>query len=262
MNIHLELAKFNHIKYFDEPHKYYIGEQELISGTTFVGLYKPKFESQAMAKSSAKKKGVEPEDLLAEWDMKKNIASMRGTLFHAYAENYLNNKVFPYDDTFAGKIDAENDVIKDIYLSCVKLWMEFYQDSSSTLIPVKSEIVIGCDEWGIAGMIDQLYWNTKMQEYQIYDWKTSKEIRDKSKYGKRMKAPLGFLPDCEVTSFGLQLSLYRLIIHKMTNIKIGKMYVIHVHETLDKYQIVPIPDYTQYVELLINDYLKLNNKQK
>ena len=119
MNIHLELAKFNHIKYFDEPHKYYIGEQELISGTTFVGLYKPKFESQAMAKSSAKKKGVEPEDLLAEWDMKKNIASLRGTLFHAYAENYLNNKVYPYDDTFASKIDKENDVIKDIFLSCV-----------------------------------------------------------------------------------------------------------------------------------------------
>lgn len=257
MNIFLELAKFNHIKYFDEPHKYYIGEQELISGTTFVGLYKPKFESLMMAKSSAKKKGVEPEELLAEWDTKKVIASTRGTLFHAYAENYLNNKIFPYDSSLAAKIESEKDLIKDIYQACVKLWMQFYQDSSATLIPIKSELVIGDEDWGISGMIDQLYWNSKMEEYQIYDWKTSKEIRDKSKYGKRMKAPVAFLPDCEITSFGLQLSLYKLIIEKKTNIKIGRMYVIHVHENLERYQIVPIPDYTQYVMLMIEDYLKI-----
>ena len=257
MNIFLELAKFNHIKYFDEPHKYYIGEQELISGTTFVGLYKPKFESLMMAKSSAKKKGVEPEELLADWDMKKVIASTRGTLFHAYAENYLNNKIFPYDASLATKIMAEQDLIKDIYQACVTLWMQFYQDSSTTLIPIKSELVIGDEDWGISGMIDQLYWNSKMEEYQIYDWKTSKEIRDKSKYGKRMKAPVAFLPDCEITSFGLQLSLYKLIIEKKTNIKIGRMYVIHVHENLERYQIIQIPDYTQYVMLMIEDHLKI-----
>lgn len=260
MNVFLELAKFNKIKYYDEPHKYYIGEKELISGTTFVGLYKPKFDSVAMAKSSAGKKGVDPADLLAEWDLKKRIASVRGTLFHAFAENYLGNKIFPYDASMAAEISQEEDLIKPIYDPCVDLWLEFYRDSSQTLIPIRSELVVGDEEWGTSGMIDQLYWNMKMEEFQIYDWKTSKEIRDKSKYGKRMKAPIAFLPDCEMTSFGLQLSLYKLMVERNTGIKIGRMYVIHVHESLDRYQIIPIPDYTQYVLMMIEDYLKQKKK--
>jgi hypothetical protein len=36
MNVFQELKKFSNIKYYDEPHKYFIGEQELVSGTGFI----------------------------------------------------------------------------------------------------------------------------------------------------------------------------------------------------------------------------------
>ena len=39
----LELAKFNDVKYFDGPHKYYVGNKEYISATTFIKKFK-KFE--------------------------------------------------------------------------------------------------------------------------------------------------------------------------------------------------------------------------
>ena len=70
MNVYKELAKFKGIKYYDEPHKYFIGEQELTSGTAFIGGFKEKFDSEGQSVKSAKKKGVSVEEILAEWDFK------------------------------------------------------------------------------------------------------------------------------------------------------------------------------------------------
>ena len=39
MDTILELAKFNHIKYYDEPHKYYIDVKPTISCTGFSEIY-------------------------------------------------------------------------------------------------------------------------------------------------------------------------------------------------------------------------------
>ena len=44
MDTILELAKFNHIKYYDEPHKYYIDGKPTISCTGFLGKFKKPFE--------------------------------------------------------------------------------------------------------------------------------------------------------------------------------------------------------------------------
>jgi hypothetical protein len=55
MNIFQELKKFSHIKYYDEPHKYFIGEQELVSGSVFLNLYNTEFNAKVMADKSAKK---------------------------------------------------------------------------------------------------------------------------------------------------------------------------------------------------------------
>ena len=40
MDTILELAKFNDVKYFDGPHKYYVGNKEYVSATTFIGKFK------------------------------------------------------------------------------------------------------------------------------------------------------------------------------------------------------------------------------
>ena len=40
MEILLELNKFSHIKYYDEPHKYYADKREFTSATTFIGNFK------------------------------------------------------------------------------------------------------------------------------------------------------------------------------------------------------------------------------
>ncbi len=54
MEIIRELAKFNHIKYYDKPHKYYIEEKEMTSATTFIGKFKEKFDEEYWSKRKAK----------------------------------------------------------------------------------------------------------------------------------------------------------------------------------------------------------------
>lgn len=251
MNIYKELAKFNHIKYHDEPHKYYIGEQELVSGTTFIGLFKEKFDSVGMAKKTAKKKGVSVEEVLSEWDFKGDFSRTKGTLLHNFAENYWFNKVFPVDFTTYDERFGDG-LMKERYEECRRMFLEFYEDAKDALIPIAAEFVIGDAEIGIGGMVDKLFWNQKMGELQIWDYKTNKEINTFSKYRKRMLFPINFLHECEYNTYSIQLSLYKYIIEKNTNLKIGRCYLVHIHEEQEKYNIIECNDCTDIVKLMID----------
>jgi ATP-dependent exoDNAse (exonuclease V) beta subunit len=120
------------------------------------------------------------------------------------------------------------------------------------------ELVVGDAELGIGGMVDGLFWNQKMGELQIWDYKTNKEIATFSKYKKKMLAPINFLQECEMTTYSIQLNLYKYIIQKNTNLKIGKCYLVHIHEEQEKYNVIECLEYQDIVELLIRHYKQLN----
>jgi hypothetical protein len=253
MNIYKELAKFKHIKYYDEPHKYFIGEQELVSGTTFIGKYKEKFDSEKMAEKTAAKKKISIEEVLADWAFKGDFSRSKGTLLHNYAENYWFNKVFPVD---MGPFDERfgEGLMLERYEACKTLFEAFYNDACESLIPIAAELVIGDEEIGIAGMVDKLFWNQKMGELQIWDYKTNKEINSFSKFRKKMLHPIAFLPECELVTYSIQTSLYKYIIEKNTNLKLGRSYLVHIHEENERYNIIECTDYTDVVKLMIKHY--------
>jgi ATP-dependent exoDNAse (exonuclease V) beta subunit len=251
MNIYKELAKFSNIKYYDEPHIYLIGEQKLISGTAFVGEFKEKFDSEGQAIKSAKKKGVSVEDMLAEWEFKGEFSRTKGTLLHNYAENHWQNKIFPLDYTIYEEKFGEG-LMKERLEECIRMFGEFYLKAKKNLIPVAMELVIGDSNIGIGGMVDCLFWNDKYKEYQIWDYKTNKEIAEYSKYRKRMKAPINFLHDCELEAYSIQLNLYKYIIQKNTDIKIGKCFLVHIHEEQEEYNIIECKEYQEIIQFLID----------
>lgn len=247
MNIHKELSVFNKIKYHDEPHLYFIGDKQLVSGTTFVGMFKEKFDSKGMAEKSAKKRGISVEEVLEEWEFKGGISRTKGTLLHAFAENYWMNKIFPVDlDSYESKYPT----ISERYEECKKLFVDFYNDASKALSPVAMELVVGDEELGVGGMVDCLFWNESTKSYEIWDYKTNKEINMFSKYKKRMKAPINFLHECEFEAYSIQLNLYKYIIEKNTKIKIGKLWLIHLHEEQEKYNLIQCADYQDIIKLL------------
>ena len=94
MEITRELAKFNNIKFHDKEHKYYLNGKEMSSVTKLIGKYKQPFDSAYWSEKKANERGILKEDILKEWKYKSDFACEKGTLFHEYAENYLNNKIF------------------------------------------------------------------------------------------------------------------------------------------------------------------------
>ena len=76
----LELNKFSHIKYYDEPHKYFADNREFTSATTFIGKFKNKFDTENMAQTYADKRGLVVEDVINEWDLKRDISNINYSL--------------------------------------------------------------------------------------------------------------------------------------------------------------------------------------
>jgi hypothetical protein len=255
MNIAKELSKFKHIKYYDEAHKYFIGEQQLISGTGFISLYKEKFDSEGMAEKVAKKKKISKQEVLDDWEFKGDFSRTKGTLLHKIAEDYWNNKVFPIDYSVYDERFGEG-LMQERLEACKKMFLDFYTESKDSLYPIALELVVGDAELGIAGQIDGLFWSDKRNEIIIIDYKTNKEINEFSKYRKRMLAPISFLQECELTTYSIQLNLYKLLLERNTNLKIGGCYLIHIHEEQEGYALIECKEYQHVVELMIKHYLE------
>lgn len=256
MDISVELSVFNNIKYWDEPHKYYIDGKEMNSVTKVIGTFKQKFDTDYWSEKKAKDRGITKEEVLAEWKYKSDYSCEKGTLFHEYAENYLNNKVFPYDNTRIKKMlgEGEEDVKKD-FDKLKNLFHKFYDDSYGKLIPIKSEVIVGDEELEVCGMVDQLFWNNKVDELQIWDWKTNKEIKRNNKW-QQFQYPLEHLDICEYNTYSLQLSLYKYLIEKNTNLKLGDSYIVWFNEKNDKYEPIKCRDYREEVINLLQEFKK------
>ena len=260
MDISVELSVFNNIKYYDEPHTYYIGGTRMVSATQIIGKFKQEFDSEFWSKKKAKERKITQEEILKEWKDKSDYACEKGTLFHEYAENYLNNKIFPYPKDRAIRILEGNgfkqeETLEKDFDKLVSLFNKFYEESYGKLIPMKSEIIVGDEDLGICGMVDQLFWNNKTNELQIWDYKTNKEIKRSNRWQK-FKGPLSHLDVCEFNTYSLQLSLYRFLIEKNTNIKLGDSYIVWFNEKNDDYEPIKCRDYREEVELMIEEFKK------
>ena len=249
MDISGELSVFNNIKYYDEEHKYYIDGREMVSATRLIGTFKHPFDSDYWADKKATERGISSKEILKEWKYKADYACEKGNLLHDYAENYLNNKVFPYPKEKIIKILGNNDVQAD-FEKVKKLFNKFYNESYGKLIPIKSEIIVGDEEIGVCGMVDQIFWNNKCEELQIWDWKTNKEIKRYNKWQK-FKDPISHLDVCEYNSYSLQLSLYKYLIEKNTHLEFGDSYIVWLNEKNDNYEPIKCRDYREEILSLI-----------
>lgn len=250
LSILLELGKFNYINYYDEPHHYFIGGEQKISATTFIGKFKPKFDTQGKASSQAQQRGISTECVIDEWDFKRDFSCIKGTLFHKYAEDYLSNKVFPYPAEQYQKLFGV-DILKPKFDKLVKMFHTFYEQSNANLIPIKSEWIVGDRELGICGCVDQLYYNKKSGSLEIWDWKTNKKINTKSPYKNRFKHPVEHLDECEMNSYSLQLSLYKYIIERNTSLKLGHCYIVWFYEENESYKVIKTHDYREEIQTMI-----------
>lgn len=263
MDIMRELAVFNNITYHDEPHKYYIDGEQMISTTTLIHKYQEEFNTDEIAPRSGKKWAMKYEgstefnkEFVQEtWKWLNLHAVTEGSILHDYIENKFNNKVFPFPIDKVVKEFGYN-AIEETYPTLQSYADQFHSDVTGKLIPIRTELVIGDKEIGLCGMVDMLFWNEKAQEYQIWDWKTNTKLKDRNDFGKTFTGILSDHDDCEMETYSLQLSTYRYLIEKNTNIKLGNSYIVWFNENNPSYKIYETYDYREIVEKMIEDYNK------
>lgn len=204
-----QLDKFNDIVFNPEPHTYHLNGEQFISATTFIHQFSS-FDSEKMAEHVAKKEGKTKEEILTKWKRTADYACKRGTRIHEYLE-FL----------FGGKECETGTSAKDLYPIADK----FKQDIDGKINIVKQEFRLYDIAWRICGTVDAL--GEINGEYFIIDWKSNKKINYNNEFGSKLKAPFNSYDDCEMINYSMQLSLYKLMIERNTNLKIKGLIIVH-----------------------------------
>ena len=197
------------------------------SVTSFVGLFKPKFDAEAQAKKSSKNKrskwhGMTPKEILAAWDGESQRAIELGNWYHNQREKNLCEF----------KTIERDGVVVPIVRPIV--------DGSGTKIAPDQKVSDGVypehfvylKSLGICGQADLV--TIVNNQIHIIDYKTNKEIKEKGFTNwegitSKMYNPVSHLDDCNLNHYNLQLSLYAYIIKKHNpKLKIGKLQIQHV----------------------------------
>jgi len=254
-----ELTVFNSITFLSSTHKYLIDNKPgaPLSVTGLLGLYKEKFDKEKWSAITAKKQGTTPDVIQSIWALNNVYSTTRGTILHNYIENFYNNKVVQYNKEQVEKeLGPEEHIrLREEILILIKQFNNFYKDHSY-ILPVKSEFPVG-DISGskICGMLDMLAFNTKDNTFEIYDYKTNKDIKQTNNFKKYMLPPLEHLHECEYNTYALQLSIYKYFIEKYSTIEISKLTIIWFNQKNDNYQLIELPYLREEVELILNDFL-------
>lgn len=224
-----ELNKFNNIVFNESDHTYLLNGKKCTSVTQAISSFKKPFDTEIIASRYANKHGLETQDVIDEWDNIRIESTSRGSELHKYAEMRFLSKAYIPDEKAS---------------PLCNMFDKFYSDVKDRLIPVKIEFVIGDEEFLVGGMLDKLFYNTTAKALQIWDYKTNKEILRHSKYKNKMVGGLSHLQECEFNTYSLQLSIYKLIIERNTNLKLGNSYIVWINEVNDKYKVIG----TDYME--------------
>jgi hypothetical protein len=166
---------FNDVIYFDEPHKYYVGEKEFISVTTLIHKYQLEFNEDYWSNYKSEELNIPEFEIKRAWNFINEKGTLKGSLIHDYAENLFLNKKFKYPEKQIINKFGFDPIINEYNITKNHV-DKFYNEVRGKLIPIRTEYVVFDREAWIAGMVDMLFWNVKKQEFQIWDWKTNKKI--------------------------------------------------------------------------------------
>jgi len=198
-----------------ENHRYILTEDPqvgFISCTTLVSQFFSEFNALKIAtkltNSHPKYKHRTPESLMSEWEEARN----EGTLTHKEIEEYITKGKKPVMPKSKSGIE----------------WLNKNINLSGEVYP---ELIVFSEELGIAGTVDLLVYNEITGKFDIYDWKTNKSIDEEAWGGKcGTKPPTYDLPDCNFYHYSLQLSLYKYLLENYHDVKIGRLYLLHLKQ--------------------------------
>lgn len=236
------------IEFKEKGHIYTIdGDSNFMSVTTWNHSHFPKFDSDKIIRFMMKKEykpgdeyyGMSAKEIKEKWRKAGESSSKLGTKLHFDIECYYNN------------MPRENETDEYGY------FLKFVEDHKE-LEAYRTEWMIWDKELRLAGSIDMIFKN-KDGTYSIYDWKRSKEILIRSKYGNFAETEcVNHLPDSNYWHYSLQLHTYKFILEKNYGITVKDLYLIRLHpnNVTKSYQKIKTADLEDEVRDLLSMRLK------
>lgn len=204
---------FSEIVFDEGQHVYSLNGQPLRPVTSFIGQFRKPFDIEYWSTRKAAEQGVPVETILQEWEDKRLAGLERGTAVHRHIERVLRGKgevcgPWPY---------LEMRAFDDFWLGHRAAWLK----------PKKIEWVIGDAVLGLAGTVDCLMLSQIDREFHIFDWKTGSKFTTENTFS-RLLPPFDHLDESDLNAYSLQVSLYRLIIERNTDLKLGESHILHL----------------------------------
>lgn len=251
-----ELNKaFGDFKFYPEDHHYeYKGERVGISVTRFIEDFTNEFDAEPIAEKVAVKENKTVQQVLDEWEYKNKFSCEKGSTCHEYAQSLWSGEEYN-ELLFDGSVEYINAVNK--IQNQAKMFHYDYQDKLEHLA---DEIVIGSEEFDIASAIDHIFINKETGGLVLVDYKTNSDIHKSEKYAKQMKVPLQHLKDFTLNHYYIQLSIYKYLVEKYTNLVFEDMFIVYMSENMDNYEIIKIPYLKKEVEELLESRRMKNMK--
>lgn len=253
-----ELKVFDKFKFFEKDHHYeYNGNRVGISVTRLIEEYSHPFNQQMIAEKVALRDNKDVTQVLQEWQYKNKFACEKGSTCHEYAQSIWSGKEYN-ELLFDGSIEYLTAVNK-IQAQAMNFWKDF----KDKFTHIKDEQLVGSEEYDICSAIDHLFLDENGNVWLI-DYKTNsilKGYNDDEKnrrYTKKMLIPFEHIKDDALHHYYLQLSIYKYLIEKHTNIKIYKMMIVYMSENIEKYELIEIP----YLEEETKKILELRRTNK
>ena len=242
-----ELNKaFGNFKFFPEDHHYeFKGKRVGISVTTFYAQYENEFDSEGMAEKVAIRDNKSIQEVLDEWKYKNQFACIKGSNGHNFAQSLWNGELYqeqPFDASEGFKMAN-----KIIYEQAKK----FYKDYCGRLEHLADEFVVGSEDYDIASAIDHIFINKLTGGLVLVDYKTNIDLYKSDKYAKNMKVPLTHLKDTILNHYAIQLSIYKYLVEKYTNLKFEEMFIVWFSELNENYKIIEVPYLKNEVEKIL-----------
>ena len=255
-----ELQFFKGIDFHEEQHFYTINDYRFgISATSLIETYAQEFDSDGISQMVANKRGISQKEVLDEWKKENEFSCVKGSHIHLKAQSLWMGTNYEIDyNTIDDTIDK--DRLKKEYDIMSKQAINFYNDYKDMYDMIQDEFIVWSKEFDIAGSIDGIMYNKNTQQCCILDFKSNKDLQFKSKYRKKMKVPLHKLDDVNGQHYYIQLSIYKYLIEKYTNIKVDELFIVYFNINADKYEIIPMPYlYKEVEEILKNRRVKNMN---
>jgi hypothetical protein len=203
----------------------------LASAGSLVKELTPAFDAKAVAAKIAGRPGkpataaavlAEWDAKRPEWDAKRDRAAAKGHAIHDFIKLALV---------------TENPAALDLpelgWRECAS-WLSWWSQSRKSLRIIAHERIVGCLELGFAGTLDSLAASSRTDLAHVLDWKSNEEFETSNRW-RNMLPPLNDLPDCHLSHYSVQLSLYRLALER-ADIPTGDAWIVHLGQQATPYR--------------------------